>query len=229
MNTNEMKQPVVLITGLPRSGTTWLVQSLNEHPEILAFGETHFFTRRWVRPSRNGRYTSAGLKRVWRNLSSCPFWAAVPLKKDLGKRPGWFSRTSFDDLPEVLESGPACEVQKLLQVEMIPLRIMPMEKMPDFPRGFDVVTGLRTRFHSTKPEETGLDEETHWGTDEWTFFLKDLALRISENGRIFFSLNRMCPKGSPSWIPNAHRELFCSLGGRLDDNNLSFDNLEKLR
>lgn len=105
MNTNEMKQPVVLITGLPRSGTTWLVQSLNEHPEILGFGETHFFTRRWVRPSRNGRYTSSGLSEVWRNLSSCPFWATVPLRKDLGKKAGWLTRTSFDDLPEVIESA----------------------------------------------------------------------------------------------------------------------------
>ena len=105
MNSNENNPPVVLITGLPRSGTTWLVRSLNQHPKILAFGETHFFTRRWVRPSRNGRYSSSGLRRVWRNLSSCPFWSAVPLKKDLGKRPGWFSRTSFDDLPDVLESA----------------------------------------------------------------------------------------------------------------------------
>ena len=101
----DSKQPTVLITGLPRSGTTWLVQSLNLHPKILAFGETHFFSKRWIHPSQNGRYSSSELDAVWKTLANCPFWSSTPLKKDLGKSPGWFSRTSFDDLPEVIASA----------------------------------------------------------------------------------------------------------------------------
>jgi hypothetical protein len=102
---SDSKQPIVLITGLPRSGTTWLVQSLNLHPKILAFGEAHFFTQRWVRPLRNGRYSPAQLEDVWQKMSECPFWSSVPLKENLGKSPGWFSQTSVEDLPEVIASA----------------------------------------------------------------------------------------------------------------------------
>lgn len=101
----DSKQPTVLITGLPRSGTTWLVQSLNLHPMLLAFGETHFFSKRWIRPSQNGRYSPSELDALWKTLSVCPFWSSLPLKKDLGKKPGWFSETSFEDLPEVISSA----------------------------------------------------------------------------------------------------------------------------
>ena len=102
---SDPKQPAVLITGLPRSGTTWLVHSMNLHPMILAFGETHFFTKRWIHPSQNGRYSPSELDALWKTLSSCPFWSSTPLKEQLGKSPGWFSNTSFDDLPEVISSA----------------------------------------------------------------------------------------------------------------------------
>jgi hypothetical protein len=34
--------PVFFVAGLPRSGTTWLQQMLNAHPELLCLGESHF-------------------------------------------------------------------------------------------------------------------------------------------------------------------------------------------
>lgn len=99
-------QPPVLITGLPRSGTTWLVHSLNRHPEILVFGETHFFSRRWVAPGPDGTYSPQQVQSMWSNLATCPFWASVPLKEDLGtKGPGWLTRTSRDDVPELIETA----------------------------------------------------------------------------------------------------------------------------
>ena len=100
------RQPPVLITGLPRSGTTWLVRSMNRHPKVLVFGETHFFSRRWIAPDKDGTYSPDKLESLWASLSTCPFWAAVPLKEDLGERgPGWFTRTSRDDIPAVIESA----------------------------------------------------------------------------------------------------------------------------
>ena len=33
------------IVGMSRSGTSWLAKSLNNHPQISAFGETSFFGR----------------------------------------------------------------------------------------------------------------------------------------------------------------------------------------
>ncbi len=101
----DSKQPIVLITGLPRSGTSWMVNSLNLHPEILAFGETHFFSRNWFRPRVNGSYTPRQLEALWTRLSSCPFWSSVPLKKDLGVNQGWLLNTSQDDIPDVISSA----------------------------------------------------------------------------------------------------------------------------
>lgn len=34
--------PVFFVGGLPRSGTTWVQQMLNAHPEVLCLGESHF-------------------------------------------------------------------------------------------------------------------------------------------------------------------------------------------
>ena len=97
------QQPPVLITGLPRSGTTWLVHSLNRHPKILVFGETHIFSRKWFLPGSDGTYSPGQLESIWSRLSECHFSASVPLKKDLGfKRPGWFTQTCRDDVPEVI-------------------------------------------------------------------------------------------------------------------------------
>lgn len=99
-------QSPVLITGLPRSGTTWLVHSLNRHPEILAFGETHFFSRRWVAPGPDGTYSPKQVESIWRDLATCPFWSVVPRRKDLGKLDaGWLSQTCREDIPEVIETA----------------------------------------------------------------------------------------------------------------------------
>lgn len=35
--------PVFFVGGLPRSGTTWVQQLLNAHPQVLCLGESHFF------------------------------------------------------------------------------------------------------------------------------------------------------------------------------------------
>lgn len=36
------KRPLFFIVGVPRSGTTWLQQCLDNHPEICCLGESHF-------------------------------------------------------------------------------------------------------------------------------------------------------------------------------------------
>jgi len=35
--------PTFFVGGLPRSGTTWVQQLLNAHPQVLCLGESHFF------------------------------------------------------------------------------------------------------------------------------------------------------------------------------------------
>lgn len=53
----------VFIVGMSRSGTTWLAESLNSHPEITVFGESAFWGRRYVRPHGN-EYSSKDYRRM---------------------------------------------------------------------------------------------------------------------------------------------------------------------
>jgi hypothetical protein len=61
------------IVGLPRSATTWMCRSLNEHPDVAAFGETMFFGKAWIPPGRDGRYDAAALEQIKRALLAKPF------------------------------------------------------------------------------------------------------------------------------------------------------------
>lgn len=41
--------PVFFVVGFPKSGTTWLMRTLDRPPEILCQGEGRFFGRNWRR------------------------------------------------------------------------------------------------------------------------------------------------------------------------------------
>ena len=45
-----------LIVGMARAATTWLCKCLNVHSEVVAFGESLFWGRRFVAPGPDGRY-----------------------------------------------------------------------------------------------------------------------------------------------------------------------------
>jgi hypothetical protein len=53
---------------MPRSGTTWLVKTLNLHPDVAAFGETQFWGRTYVAPDSEGLYGRAQLAAVAAHL-----------------------------------------------------------------------------------------------------------------------------------------------------------------
>lgn len=96
----------VFITGMPRSGTSWLVHSLNAHPDISAFGEAQFFSTRWVAPSRNGFYSEDELQKALAHLRRCDFSSSVPLAEDLGRSSaGWMKRISRDDIPRLIDAA----------------------------------------------------------------------------------------------------------------------------
>lgn len=42
--------PLFFVMGAPRSGTNWVMRTLNHHPEILCWGEGRFFGRNWHAP-----------------------------------------------------------------------------------------------------------------------------------------------------------------------------------
>lgn len=60
--------PLAFIVGMSRSGTTWMLQSLNRHPEVAAFGETGFWGKHFV----NNRAERYGPREVHQVLSKMP-------------------------------------------------------------------------------------------------------------------------------------------------------------
>lgn len=59
-----------LITGMSRSGTTWLTRVLNLHPDIVAFGETLYWGRGYLPPEINGCYSLSELQDIHRHWMS---------------------------------------------------------------------------------------------------------------------------------------------------------------
>lgn len=133
------------------------------------------------------------------------------------------------EIPEVLARPEVTAMLDLLQVPRLALRVMPMQSLAGLPQPLDLVTGFRTRFHSTKPEETGLQNETHWGVGEWDFFLRDLARNLTPGGRIFLMLNRLQEKEKGGGVPAVLAKFFAERGGMLRGNFLRFDRLDGLR
>ena len=169
----------------------------------------------------------------WLGLHSQPCCKIL----DLGGRGGLFAYycgcyghdAYVSDLPRVLDGNPNKELLELFKVKSIPIEIKPFT--PIYTNGikFDLITGFRTRFHSKLPFETGKDIEEHWGVPEWDFFLKDLSLNIlTKEGRIFFMLNRLQEREKVDFVPVELVEYFHSIGGRLRQQYLLFQNTAKI-
>lgn len=148
---------------------------------------------------------------------------------DIGGRAGLFSyyckyyghEAITSDIPEVLAKSPNREILKLLNIETLPLKIMPLQNLPTPDQKFELITGFRTRFHSTYPFETGNDFETHWNENEWRFFLKNLSRDyLTQDGQIFFLLNRLQPKERGEKFPIEMRNFFKKMGGTMEYNSL---------
>src|ERR687890_277208 len=53
------KTPVFFVTGVGKSGTSWLMRTLDSHPEILCKGEGRFFAAEWRRANFDPQGTQA--------------------------------------------------------------------------------------------------------------------------------------------------------------------------
>lgn len=169
----------------------------------------------------------------WLNLQSGVFRKIL----DIGGRGGLFAyycnayghEAYISDLESVLTKSPNKELLNLFQVNSFALKIKPFEPLDTRERKFDLITGFRTRFHSTLPFETENEFEEHWGREEWDFFLHDLASNVlTEQGRIFFMLNRLQEREKKDVVPEALKELFRAKGGKLRQQFLYFPNTRKL-
>jgi hypothetical protein len=157
---------------------------------------------------------------------------------DIGSKAGMFPFIAChyghdawaSDLPEVLARQPNASLLELLRVQTVPLKVEAFKPLPILGRRFDLITGFRTRFHSRYPWETGREHEEHWGVPEWDFFLRDLAVnQLTEQGRIYFMLNRLQEVGRRPEVPPALGTYFHRVGGRLLNFHLSFDRIDCLR
>ena len=175
-------------------------------------------------------------------LVKLAYWLNLPKAKpmrilDIGSRYGqWpFLCRAYGhdaictDLPEVLNRPEALEIRSIFNIPTMPLKIETLKPIGDLNGKYDLITGLRTRFHSTKPKETGFDAETHWGIEEWDYFLKDLVQHINPGGQIFFILNRLQEKEKGGGAPAELRAYFRTRGALHKGMYLWFKKVEPLR
>lgn len=98
------------------------------------------------------------------------------------------------------------ETFALLKIPRIIFRIGPFQPLPDLGDKFDVVTAHMTCFNRRA-------DDTHWGREEWAYFLKDLQTHLNPGGKIQFDLN---PLRDGRHMEPALRDWFRSIGATID-------------
>lgn len=89
---NGASAPPFFIVGHGRSGTTWLEQTLNTHPEVLCKGEGMFFGRN-MRPNEAVRTLAA----AFANCNDLKIWHDMRVNR-------WSNRSFEEDLPEMVRA-----------------------------------------------------------------------------------------------------------------------------
>lgn len=101
---------VAFIVGMARAGTTWMMNSLNMHPEIVAFGETAYFGANWHEPDLNGEYGTEHLRKVKAYLKQVNMHTCYEGEEGgiVGLTPDTQARIvekAFDELPSGVTPG----------------------------------------------------------------------------------------------------------------------------
>jgi SAM-dependent methyltransferase len=133
------------------------------------------------------------------------------------------------DLEEVLALDEVRTMNQFFGNRVQTLRVEPLQPLGDIGGPYDCITGLRTRFHSLKADQSGCGVEVHWGLDEWQFFLKDITKHIQPGGQIFFLLNRLQEKEKGGDMPREMQKHFRAMGAVCEGMCLWFKNVEPLR
>jgi len=88
------------IVGMPRAGTTWLSQSLNLRPDVVALGETMFWGKSYVSRLRHLEGARRSLELMKLRLLAKPLETTIQIPG-----PGRTSVIRPDNLAEILSSG----------------------------------------------------------------------------------------------------------------------------
>jgi hypothetical protein len=91
------------IVGMPRAASTWLMRSLNTHPQVVAFGETMFWGRAFVKPDGTGKYRKKHLELVSKILKDNSMETVVA-NIDGNIEPGFLRNIRFGDIPSLVDS-----------------------------------------------------------------------------------------------------------------------------
>lgn len=98
------------------------------------------------------------------------------------------------------------ETLRLLGVPRIVHYILAFQPLPDTGAAFDLITAHMTCFNRRA-------DGSHWGVEEWEYFLADAYSRITPTGRLQFDLN-VLPDGR-HMMPEL-KTFFLSKGARID-------------
>jgi SAM-dependent methyltransferase len=98
------------------------------------------------------------------------------------------------------------ETIALLGLKRVIHRIEPFQALPDTGEPFDLITAHMTCFNRH-------DDSTPWGIQEWEYFLRDAASRLTPDGRLQFDLNALA---DGRHMEPELRRYFLSQGARID-------------
>lgn len=130
---------------------------------------------------------------------------------DIGSGSGYFLHIArclgHDVLGMDVDTEPVFrETFELLKLPRRIFRIEPFQPLPDLGASFDLVTGHMTCFNRRA-------DDTHWGKEEWGYFLKDVLKHLNPGGKIQFDLN---PLRDGRHMEPELKEYFISLGAEID-------------
>ena len=138
---------------------------------------------------------------------------APPVQRvlDIGSGAGWFLFIAkclghdpigldIDVIPMYRETFALLELPRVLH------RIEPYQSLPNLGARFDLITAHMTCFNL-------YPDGTHWGPEEWGFFLADLGKRLRPGGRVHLDLN---PAPDGSHMASDLRKFFLKCGARVD-------------
>lgn len=59
-----MKAAPIFLCGMPRTATTWLGKLIDSHPDVAVFGESDYWSRSYLEPKIDGKYSLAQLAKL---------------------------------------------------------------------------------------------------------------------------------------------------------------------
>lgn len=124
---------LAFIVGMSRGGTTFMETCMNNHPDVVAFGETAYWGRQYITPENDGRYTSRQIDQIltrWdENWFGTPkpfqLWAMFPDQISQLKANGCLPHELFD----LLAQGFCQHFNKPFAIEKTPHHIHSIDKL----------------------------------------------------------------------------------------------------